>query len=189
VPTGVRTKLSPDQVQEIKRLLDAGTHASAIMKRFKLASRTVSKIRHGKLFPDTAPLAPASPALALAPAESVSSPKKPGRGKFTHLVPEMERLRASGVTWHKIDIQLGMARGQAWQYLHTRGRNRNQANSVSLKGASTNGHEQQLDPRFLVGFGCAELERTLTSIAQRLGIAPNLLRQGFSKFLGSSSLR
>jgi hypothetical protein len=173
VPTGVHTKLSPDQVQEIKRLLDAGTHASAIVKRFKLANRTVSKIRHGKLFPDTAPLAPTSPA----PDESLSTPKTPDgrRGKFSQYVPQMQAMRAEGKTWAEIDKHFGMSRGLSRSYLHNK--ERRQLKEHSHKGASTNGHEQQLDPRFLVGFGCAELERTLATIAQRLGISPSLLRQ------------
>ena len=143
--------------------------------------------------------AEANPAPLLPPAISVASmtlpeePQRPGpKGKYGHLGEQMKTLHDQGYSHREIATKLGMinpggtaAISTVGYYLNARGK---RGVKSTTEGAQSNGHET-LDSRFLVGFGCAELERTLTTIAQRLGIAPNLLRQGFSRFLGSTAVR
>lgn len=125
----------------------------------------------------------ASGATPSAPKPASKSKAKPS--KFGALVPQMQALCAQGLSYREIGEKLHVNTVTVGYYLGGPGSKKHKPRT---KGESTNGHSH-IDARFLVGFGCAELERTLASIAQRLGIPANLLRQGFSKFLGSSALR
>ena len=136
---------------------------------------------------NNAPLAPVS-GVPEAPSKRIGPQFR--SGKYAHLMPQMQALRAENLSYRAIGEKLGIGKGSTVAslvayYLNPNGKFAIQS---SGEGVRTNGHEQ-LDTRFLVGFGCAELERTLTAIAQRLGISPNLLRQGFSRLLGGSALR
>jgi DNA-binding CsgD family transcriptional regulator len=97
-------------------------------------------------------------------------------------VAEILKLKAQGLGVTKIATQLNLRPSMVNYYFH-----KQSAAKSSENGDSQNGHH--LDTKFLVGYGCAEIDRTIDGIAQRLGISSNLLRSGLSKFLGGSSLR
>jgi len=194
----------PEQVAAILADWKAGGKTyPQLAAKYKLHYTTIAKIIRRELAkktehtatPAMPPAVPATEILDANPNPSVpphpGAGPKPGGGKYGHLAEQMKALRDQGYSYTEIANKLGMhnqgkaAVAAVSYYLTVRDR---RAVKTTIEGASSNGHEQ-LDTRFLVGFGCAELERTLTAIAQRLGVAPNLLRQGFSKFLGSTAVR
>ncbi len=110
-------------------------------------------------------------------------PLSPERAKFRARVLA---LKAQGLGPTAVARKLGVTTGSLSFIYYKYKKDEEQKSNV--QGAEQNGH-QPLDAKFLVGFGCAELERTLTAVAQRLGISASLLRSGFQRFLGSTSLR
>lgn len=194
MPTGVyihyRSKVSPEMRAQILADIKTGNETYVELgKKYKLHPSTFQKMKKAdeQRQKDNAPRAQISEVL-----ETPSKPVDPrfGSGRYAHLVPQMQALRAENLSYRAIGEKLGVGKGHraataVGYYLNPKGKFGTQS---SVEGVQANGHEQ-LDTRFLVGFGCAELERTLTAIAQRLGISPNLLRQGFSRLLGSSALR
>lgn len=194
MPTGVyvrhsTTAISPEKRAAIFADWKAGMTYEAIASKYKVHTSTVSRITRTEKqtkSPQNAATAPTLPAAVptteLLDAKPVAAKTNRRSSKYSHLAPEMLSLRAQGYSKSEIAQKLNVTLASVNYHFYKKN-----AKSAT-EGVSTNGHET-LDTRFLVGFGCAELERTLTAIAQRLSIAPNLLRQGFSKFLGSTAVR
>jgi transposase-like protein len=116
---------------------------------------------------------------------------KPVNPQTSKLQAKVDALKAKGLGLAEISNKLGESRSRINYYFYRELHRQNKANrsvSNSNQGASANGHTQ-LDKNFLIGYGCAELDRTLSAVAQRLGIHAHLLRSGFSKFLGSTAVR
>jgi transposase-like protein len=189
MPTGVyvrkHRKVTPEMRAQIFAEVEQGdlSHRQ-ISAKYKLNSSAIGKMvradqKKGR-----------SASLTVPGQELAAKSDGLGNSGHGHLLPQMQALRAEGFSYRIIAQKLGIGDGRVGAscvgyYLNPK---RLQAIPSVPKGVSTNGHEQ-LDTRFLVGFGCAELERTLATIAQRLGIPANLLRQGFSRFLGSTQVR
>lgn len=198
MPTGVyvrhvrhsTTAISPEKRAAVFADWKAGMTYEAIASKYKVHISTVSRITRTEKQTKspqnaaTAPTLPAAvPATELLDAKPVAAKTNDRRSsKYSHLAPEMLSLHTQGYSKLEIAQKLNVTLASVRYHIFKKN-----AKSVT-EGVSTNGHET-LDTRFLVGFGCAELERTLTAIAQRLSIAPNVLRQGFSKFLGSTAVR
>lgn len=194
MPTGHR--LTVPQVTEMRELLKVGISYDAIAKKFGVSHHTIGRIKRDRKFkgsPVDSPQAYAS--LPKAAAETSTNgnaapeakPAKP-QGLYVHHEPEIMKLKAEGLGVGAVAQKLGIPKTAVNYYFYGKKKHNQPVQSQTSKLESSNGH-QHLDQRFLVGFGCAELERTLTAIAQRLGIPANLLRQGFSRFLGSAPVR
>ena len=194
MPTGVydrrRSKVTPEMRAQILEEIKTGNQTYVELgKKYKLHHSTFNKMKRAdeQKRNVNAPHAPVS-GVPETPSKRIGP--QFGSGKYEHLVPQMQALRAENLSYREIGEKLGVGKGSVatsavGYYLNPKRKFRIQS---SVEGVQANGHEQ-LDTRFLVGFGCAELERTLTAIAQRLGLSPNLLRQGFSRLLGSSAFR
>ncbi len=176
--------LAPEKLAEIRELLEQGITQKAIAKKVGVHVSTVNKIHIGRTHADTpsASRANGKKRILSVLGSKVGRPSEPNPKRDKVLA-----LRAKGMSMNAIAEKLGIPRTTAY-YLYGSGRKRKKSTIPMPNEVNTNGHEQ-LDTRFLVGFGCAELERTLTAVAQRLGLSPNLLRQGFSRFLGSAQVR
>ncbi len=177
--------LAPEKVAEIKELLEQGITQIAIAKKVGVHISTVNKISRGVTHADTpsATRTSGKKRILSVLGSKVGRPSEPNPKRDKVLA-----LRAKGMSMNAIAEKLGIPRTTANHYFYGSGRKRKKSTIPMPNEVNTNGHEQ-LDTRFLVGFGCAELERTLTAVAQRLGLSPNLLRQGFSRFLGSAQVR
>lgn len=177
---------------DIRRAIQAeyrvgGVTYHQLAAKHKISHATVLRIVHEQQAPT---LPPAVPVASMPEPETLAvKTDKPatGRpvgsgGRWMEFKPQILALKAQGYSRSEISTKLAVPIANVAYYLYK------QENKSQNEGVASNGHES-LDTRFLVGFGCAELERTLTAIAARLGIAPALLRQGFSRFLGSTAVR
>lgn len=192
MPSGVYKRKGHQIVPDEKRraiyaeYIAGGTTYPQLAEKYKIDRSTVARVvqqGHNKKLPSLPPVVPVS-AIPEPETLTVQAGKPaPGRpvGRWAEFKPQILSLKEQGYGRSEIATKLAIPVTNVAYYLF-------QANKKPNEGAASNGHES-LDTRFLVGFGCAELERTLTAIAQRLGIAPALLRQGFSRFLGSTAVR
>jgi transposase-like protein len=166
-------KLTVPQLTEIRQMIaDKVSHAD-IARKFGVHDSLISLIKRGKIYKSSLP--------AAVPAGSAPHGNQFTGGKWASKKDQVLSMRAQHVTAKEIAEKLEMPISAVNYYVYGRG-----PKNSSEKGEMNGNH---FDTRFLVGYGCAQLDRTLDSVAQRLGISPNLLRQGFSRFLGNTALR
>lgn len=189
MPTGRR--LTESQVREIRELFSVGIATKAIAKKFGISTSPVLKIKRDPKITGVPDIAP----QAMTP---VTKTPEARTSKYNHLEPQIQELRSQGLGVKAVAKKLGIPHTTVNYYFYGKKKYHKPAKVKAKEKAlaakalngnptateATNGHKH-LDTRFLIGFGCAELERTARSIAERLGINAELLRQGFSKFVSS----
>lgn len=171
-------RISQEKINAIYADWKGGMSYKQLVARHKVSmsaiSRHLKNMRHKRAIPVTT--------TAIVVHGSNGSQRK--GSQYNHLFPEIQKLRAAGLTGPQIAEKLNMPKTAVSYYLYTKMKSK----EIVQQGEPTNG-TQRLHPQFLVGFGCAEIERAVSAVSQRLGVTPTLLRSGYSKFLDYTPVR
>jgi hypothetical protein len=179
----LRPPTPPAVLLQIAQDLKAGMGRSEAAKKNNVHETTVDRVRHmEKEEPEEWKKRTAlvtADGITLPPPDPISQHKGT---KYAHLRPQVQALKEQkfGLSEIAQKLNIPVSAVNYYYYGKTKKENRDE------RTESQNG---RFDTKFLIGYACAEIDRTIELISQRLGISANLVRSGLLKFLGSSSLR
>lgn len=160
----------------------------ALAARFKLSKSAVYhalKDERGKRHPKVLVVAPQPPTTTALALHSKHAGRGEDRASRQSAIAKRQlilSLRAQGLTVNKIADQLNMKPSAVNHYIYTK----QSAVKPNGGGHVTNG---SLNKNVAVGIVYAEVERFISAISQRLGVAPAVLRPKLSELLGRSPFR
>ena len=155
---GNRTRLSEEQISKIPKLLKQGLTHQQIAGRFGVSSSAI--------YQRTLKMKTARPAREMR------------KIKSQDLTAQIAVLAKQGLNQREISEKLGLYKGAPSYYL------RKHSAQDSHTGEAKNG--TGINRNIGVGIAYAETERFIGVLAERLGIAPDILRSKLSELLGHS---